>query len=820
MLIFGNHSLRRKQMLIIMLTSTATLLLACAAFVWVESLGFRSELLTEISTMAQIAGSNCTAALDFNDPTAAEGTLGALRAEPPIAKASVYNAQGELFAMYERDGKASRDEFPPVQSAGQEFRGNQLRIFQPITMDGEKVGTIYVAVDLYELTDHLKRLAKIAVLVLGISLVAAFLLSMRLQRVISGPILQLAQVARSVALEKNYSVRANKQSNDELGQLVDGFNEMLVQIQERDAALQAAQEDLEERVEERTKELAESQSLYLSLVDQMPAGIFRKDPQGRFVFVNSWYCRIKGIKADQILGKTPLEIESWILADENVDFPVAERESRLAQQAMNHHQIIMETGKEIEVEEAYPGPDGRTQDLHVVKSAVFGPNGEITGTQGMLFDVSERKKIEAELAYERDLLRALMEYSPDPIYFKDSQSRFLKNGKAHALIFGINRADELEGKTDFDFFAEESARPRFEDEQEIIRTGRPLLNKVEKEVYKDGRVSWSLTSKIPFRDKEGEIIGTFGISKDITAIKETEAQLEQVHIQLLDTSRKAGMAEIATNVLHNVGNVLNSVNISTGLVIESMKRSKVAGLARVVALLKEHEQDLGAFMTEDSRGKHVPAHLAQLAERLGADQETIVAELDSLRKNVEHIKEIVAMQQNYARVGGVKEVVNVVGLVEDGLRMNEDALSRHGVEVTREYGEVPPVNGEKHKILQILVNLLRNAKHACQESDHAEKRLTVRVENCKGRIRISVIDNGVGITSKNLTRIFNHGFTTRKEGHGFGLHSGALAAKEMGGSLTAYSEGPGRGAAFLLELPLTPNESGNEEAENQKPGNG
>ena len=135
------------------------------------------------------------------------------------------------------------------------------------------------------------------------------------------------------------------------------------------------------------------------------------------------------------------------------------------------------------------------------------------------------------------------------------------------------------------------------------------------------------------------------------------------------------------------------------------------------------------------------------------------------------------------------------------MRMNEGALSRHGVEVVREFESVPPMNVEKHKILQILVNLVRNAKYACDESGRADKRLTVRVANGDGRVKISVIDNGIGIPPENLTRIFNHGFTTRKGGHGFGLHSGALAAKEMGGSLTVHSGGLGQGAAFTLELP-------------------
>jgi signal transduction histidine kinase len=327
---------------------------------------------------------------------------------------------------------------------------------------------------------------------------------------------------------------------------------------------------------------------------------------------------------------------------------------------------------------------------------------------------------------------------------------------------------------------------------------------------RDGELRHVLVHISITKDAAGRTIQLRGANQDITERKRAQAEMENLHKQLLDASRQAGMAEIATNVLHNVGNVLNSVNISTGLLVERVKKSRASSLARVVVLLHEHAHDLGAFITNDSRGKHVPAHLAQLSEHLMADQEAIVSELDSLRQNVDHIKGIVAMQQNYAAVGGVKEMINVANLVEDSLRLNAGALGRHHVKVIREFETVPPLNLEKHKFLQIMVNLLRNAKHACQDSERADKRLTVRVANGNGRVRISVIDNGVGIPPENLTRIFNYGFTTRKGGHGFGLHSGALAANEMGGSLTVHSDGPGQGAAFTLELPCPNQENSHE----------
>jgi two-component system, NtrC family, sensor kinase len=535
-----NMSIRGKQTLIMMLTSSIVLLLACAAFSLYEVIAFRKAMVLNLSTLAEIVGNNTAAALDFNDAASATETLSALQAEPDIIGACIYTKSGAVFARYDRTNSAVAFTPPVLQDAGYAFARQRLFLSHPIVHKGENAGTVYLESDMRALYSRLERYACIVGFVFLVSLLFAYMLSSRLQRLVSEPILHLVQVARSVAVEKNYSVRATKGSNDELGQLVDGFNEMLAQIQARDTALQTARDNLEKRVAERTQEL------------------------------------------------------------------------------------------------------------------------------------------------------------------------------------------------------------------------------------------------------------------------------ESTHKQLVEVSRRGGMAEIATNVLHNVGNVLNSVNISVGLLVESAKKSKTSGLARVVVLLREHAHDLGEFITNDARGKHVPAHLEQLSEHLMADQEKIVSELESLRRNVEHIKEIVAMQQNYAKFGGVKEMVNVVDLVEDSMRMNEGALNRHCVEIIREFGAVPPMNVEKHKILQILVNLIRNAKYACDDSGREDKLMTVRVANGDGRVKISVIDNGIGIPPENLTRIFNHGFTTRKGGHGFGLHSGALAAKEMGGSLSVLSGGPGRGAAFTLELPCPTQETTHE----------
>ena len=298
-----------------------------------------------------------------------------------------------------------------------------------------------------------------------------------------------------------------------------------------------------------------------------------------------------------------------------------------------------------------------------------------------------------------------------------------------------------------------------------------------------------------------------GIDLDVTervAAKRREDILQQ---QLRDASRQAGMADVATSVLHNVGNVLNSVNVSATLVTDSLKRSRAAGLGRVVSLLQEHKSDLGSFVAHDERGKVLPVYLAELSRHLSADNQNALLELDSLKNNIDHIKDIVAMQQRYAKLGGVAEVIDIRHLVEESMRINANAFERHDVKVVREFRDVPQITVDKHKVLQILVNVLRNAKDACESMGEQERRVTIGIERYAAGVRVAITDNGTGIAAENMSRIFTHGFTTKKTGHGFGLHSGALAAKEIGGVLHAESPGPGCGATFVLELPLKPPEN-------------
>jgi len=292
------------------------------------------------------------------------------------------------------------------------------------------------------------------------------------------------------------------------------------------------------------------------------------------------------------------------------------------------------------------------------------------------------------------------------------------------------------------------------------------------------------------------------LEQEIAERKRAEAEIARMHEQLLATSRRAGMAEVATNVLHNVGNVLNSVNVSADLIATYLRKSNAPKLANVVAMLQKHEGDLGAFIQDDAQGQHLVPYLGKLSAHLQSEQAATFEELRCLQANIEHIKEIVVMQQSYAKVAGVNETITVSSLVEDSLQLSAGVSVRHCVDIIRDFRDSPVVEIDKHKALQILLNLVRNARQACDESGRPDPRLTMRIVCDPSHVEISVIDNGIGVAPENRTRIFNHGFTTRAEGRGFGLHSGALAARELGGSLTMHSEGLGQGATFTLRLPI------------------
>ena len=263
------------------------------------------------------------------------------------------------------------------------------------------------------------------------------------------------------------------------------------------------------------------------------------------------------------------------------------------------------------------------------------------------------------------------------------------------------------------------------------------------------------------------------------------------------------MAEVATGILHNVGNVLNSVNVSASVINDSLQRFRMENLSKAVALLNGQGENLAKFLTEDPRGRTLPGYLRDLAEAMGENQLNLQAEVKSLVKQIDHVKAIVALQQDYAKSSSFKENLDPVEAMEDAVQINRAAYERHGIQIVREFDHPPLAFADRHKVLQILINVLSNAKYALDKAPADARRVTLRVGAAGGdRVRLEVSDTGPGIALENLERIFTLGFTTKADGHGFGLHSGANAAKEMGGRLFVQSEGSGRGRPLFWNCPL------------------
>ena len=614
------------------------------------------------------------------------------------------------------------------------------------------------------------------------------------QKVIQGqPVVNREEYFLDEAGQKHWLLTSKLPLRNEHGKIVGlvGIGRDITERKHAEAALRQAQEQLEQRVAERTKDLSQERRVLRTLIDNLPDIIFVKDAQSRFVISNTACMQQLGAKhPDEVLGKS------------DADFVAPE----LAAQYRADEQALMQSGWTVNKEE--PTQHKGTGEMRwslTTKVPLKDDLGKVVGLMGIARDITERKRTAEALTRERRLLRTLIDNLPDLIFVKDAQSRFIVTNTACAKQLGASQPEEVLGKSDADFVTPDLAAQYRADEQALMLSGWPV-HKEERTQHKgSGKIGWSLTTKVPLKDDAGNVIGLIGIARDITALKDAEQALEQTHKQLMETSRMAGMAEVATGVLHNVGNVLNSVNVSASLISERLRESNSSGVAKLAKLLQEHQGDMGHFLAQDERGHQVPTYLEQLAVHLDRERNEVRGELKSLTSNIEHIKEIVATQQNYAQVSGLTESVVLPDLLEDALKIHLNAFERHGVTVAREFDPLPAITVDKHRVMQIVVNLLSNAKYASDAGGRKEKQVTVRIKTASaGRVKIEVADNGVGIAAKNLTRIFAQGFTTRKDGHGFGLHSGALAARDMGGSLSVHSDGVGRGATFTLELPVLP----------------
>ena len=413
-------------------------------------------------------------------------------------------------------------------------------------------------------------------------------------------------------------------------------------------------------------------------------------------------------------------------------------------------------------------------------------------------EIQERRQAEEALKDSELRYRNLFENNPMPMWVMDLETLdFVAVNNAAVRHYGYNHAEFLLLSLPL---ITKDAEPLA-----VERAFRTTQNSFDAGEWKHRKrngqvIEVHLTAHaIVFAGKVTKIV----LAKDVTEQNRAQKQLEEMHQKLVEASRAAGMAEIATGVLHNVGNVLNSVNVSTNILADSVRKSKAASVRKVADLLDTNKADLPAFFSAGGKGQMMPGYLATLAQQIEVEQQGRITEIEQLTKNIAHIKDIVAMQQDYAKVSGLMQDFAPHALIDEALLMAETVLKRGAVTVEMDCpATLPLVNTDRHKVLQILVNLISNAQQAMENTPADERRITIGVTCQDGHATIAIRDNGCGIAKENLTRIFNHGFTTKPTGHGFGLHSAANAATEIAGSLTGESEGQGMGATFTLMLPL------------------
>ncbi|MBI1764109.1 MAG: response regulator [Acidobacteria bacterium] len=390
MRVFQQLSIKRKLTLIIMLTSGAGLLLACAAFITYDLGSARQAMVRDLTTLAEMLELNSTAALTFDDQQSARELLAGLSAKPSIVSACLYDKDGASFAKYLRGDAQARFTPPVPQTPGSYFSQDRLVLFQQINLSGEMVGTIYLESDLKELDAQLKRHASILVIILLAALGVTLPLSAKLQRVISQPLEHLAHTARVISVEQNYSMRASKTSQDELGQLIDGFNEMLEQIQARDSALQQQRELVEQQVLERTADLKTSEERFKSLSAASPSGIYQTDAQGQCIYTNARWQTLSGLSFEKSLGT------GWLRALHRED--QATLQAALLAAARNGGEVVNEF--------RFRNQAGEICWAYNCATALYAEDGQFAGLLGTITDITARKRDEAELFRAKEVAEA------------------------------------------------------------------------------------------------------------------------------------------------------------------------------------------------------------------------------------------------------------------------------------------------------------------------------------------------------------------------------------------------------------------------------
>ena len=289
-------------------------------------------------------------------------------------------------------------------------------------------------------------------------------------------------------------------------------------------------------------------------------------------------------------------------------------------------------------------------------------------------------------------------------------------------------------------------------------------------------------------------------------LQSTINELQETKDELVEKAHKAGMADVATSVLHNVGNILNSVNICTSVIRETLANSKLDGLVKANDLLRDNQENIEDFIINNPKGKKLIRYYLKLEEFFRQEHSNLMSNTNRLKEKVNAISDVIIAQQTYAKGNFFSEKLSLSEIVEDAINLQSGSLTKHDINSQKKFSEVPEVPVQKSKLIHILLNLYKNAKEAMADIDPSERKLIIEIDKDAENAYIKVSDAGCGIKKENLQQIFVHGFTTKENGHGFGLHSCANYMSEMGGKMWVESDGVGKGATFVLSFPLNSSE--------------
>jgi PAS domain S-box-containing protein len=834
------HSLKKRILLPLLLVLIAALSLMAVA----HAKSFKADLTSRLRERAEHI-SSLIRFIGGSTPKVAElrHLVGALGGEPEVNLVVVLAGNPARVVASSRMAMVGRslEEMTDFQDkedlqmvttvAANAFRfdkdGGEFDYFGPLSVSvngpgGNELdrGAVLVSLDTHYLQAQVVRTTGIAIAgYVSIVLVLACFCWLLLHRHVLKPLGLISQAMADFHAGDRGRLMDTTLYSGELGQLAGAWNELVDRLQKEHAvrnqvekALHASREELEARVIERTKELEtanealqtenferkqaektsqESEEKFRQMAENITDLFWIASPELDAVhYVSPGWERMIGTTRESLYARP----EQWI----ECIFP-EDRKS-----VLETFGALLATEPEAHIEYRVVRPDGEIRWVHGRGFQVKDDAGRVVRLTGIVTDITEQKRAEEELRWKTALLEAQVDSYAVGILVVDNHGRKILQNRRMNELWKIPReiAEDSDDGPQLEFVRTRNKDPEGFAAKVAYLVAQPDETSVDELETIDGLILDRYSA--PVVGKDGRRYGRIWTFADITDRKLAETETERLNMKLVDASRLAGMAEVATSVLHNIGNVLNSVNISVTMAAETTRQSCGGDLTRIAALLQAHRANLPEFL-RSTQGVQLPDFLTSLAQQLGGEQKRVLIELESLGTHIDHIKEIVEMQQTYARRAGLSEQLSAESLVEDAIRLNSAAFDRHGVRVIRDYGETPMLEVDKHKALQILVNLIRNAKYAMDEPGATGKDLTLRIRHDGAALaEISVCDEGVGIPPENLTRIFQHGFTTRKEGHGFGLHSAALAAREMGGSLIAQSAGTGLGARFTLSLPLLP----------------